>query len=61
MIKTEIFSSKDDFHNVLNMVNNLIKKNNIQKEDILEYRTKYYQDNEGDYFFEVVISYWINT
>ena len=66
MIRTEIFESSSQnyhtcFENALIDVNNLIEKEGLKKEDILEYRTKEWVSGSGFdcyYHVKIIISYW---
>lgn len=66
MINTEIFEMGDwsnyvCFEKVLEMVNNLIKENKIEKSDIVEYKTENWSeevDGSNYYHYKVTISWW---
>lgn len=71
MIKTEIFSHQSPnnytcFDEVLKMVNELIKKEGIKKEDIIEYRTSNWtsevytsESDSAEYWnYKVIISWF---
>lgn len=66
MIKTEIFhhdsrNNYNCFDVVLGLVNELIEKEHIKKDDLLEYRTENWETSEnGEDFwhYRVTISWW---
>ena len=64
MINTEIFewesvNNYTCFEEVLKLVNDLIEKNNINKSDIIEYRTENWTNKETQiYYYRVTISWW---
>lgn len=62
MINTEIFiyesvNNYTCFDEVLKDVNKFIKENNINKDDIIEYRTDNWEENEK-WHYKVILSYW---
>lgn len=65
MIDTCIFETNDyhdetAYKNIINMVNYFISQNNVNRDDILEYRTKNWISSDGDHHYKVTISIWIN-
>lgn len=66
MINTEIievcdYSNHNCFEKALELVNKLIKDNDISKTDIIEYKTENYDEHvEGStyYYYKVIISWW---
>lgn len=69
MIKTEIFCCYNEsnyvcFEEALGLVNDLIKTEHIKRSDILEYRTKNWNEIhctiDVRWYYEVTISYWVD-
>ena len=65
MIDTCIFETNDyldeiAYKNIINMVNHFISQNNVNRDDIIEYRTKNWISSDGSNYYKVTISIWIN-